>query len=516
MATKAPTVSEVRRKELSERKTMNQVTKMGEATEEVNLYLVPLRSGAAAAACMDESTKMGDTRALGDTLFKVLDEMVLADKDCPVKLGDMIVGPGSGRESLHAAKAAAFKLRLNGVWVIRVIEQYATYIINRCCATLVASATRAITEPTHELVLPNSFFPSKVIQQVAAQHGLQATCRRVFDSDSEHMYMISALDDKVEKVMKSGLLLTADNVKYDFTPVTRRATLEDVFVYGLSGKGSGERDFVPEFARSFQLSSDLVRLTQAQANPSVGFVGRVRYPYTSERYDAAYELFDAGALALYNPNKPTLKPLEIYVAPSLLELQAVTGIAMVLKGGEEKKLEEKNEEDKNGQPRIVELEPTPAAAAAAGPTPMCVLVPMRVWEARRKAGVEAAARGREWRVQAWMQGLGARPEAWRRAIKRAGMAAGALQADAGEAAGSTDAAGSPMPGVQVELRIPRVSSPSREEGSHRTGDDGAEMGGGETARRLPEPVRVGWVRWRATCHLLGWGWDVRGRMRRGK
>ena len=61
------------------------------------------------------------------------------------------------------------------------------------------------------------------------------------------------------------------------------------------GKASGARDLVPEWARSFSTSSDMVKLTEVNETVrSVGFVGMITYPYSPARHDVACEIFDRG------------------------------------------------------------------------------------------------------------------------------------------------------------------------------------------------------------------------------
>ena len=76
-----------------------------------------------------------------------------------------------------------------------------------------------------------------------------------------------------------------------------------------------------------------------------------------ETYDAVSELMDIGQFKLINPRRPDLKPLEIYLAPTLAELQEIVPVQFA------KPVVAITEE---GEEEPVELDLTPAAPAALG------------------------------------------------------------------------------------------------------------------------------------------------------
>lgn len=156
--------------------------------------------------------------------------------------------------------------------------------------------------------------------------------------------------------------------------------MEQAYIFGLGGKGSAARDLVPTWASNFGVSKDLVTLTQVnEVNRDAGFVAKIEYPYSSERYDAAHDLFDQGHFALYNPNRPNNRPLELFVAATLLELQALVKVRIV---------RQTNAVIADDEETVRAVELSPAVSG-------CVLIPFALHTLRASVGEEAAQRGRE-------------------------------------------------------------------------------------------------------------------------
>jgi len=55
---------------------------------------------------------------------------------------------------------------------------------------------------------------------------------------------------------------------------------------------------------------------------------KVVYPYSLARYDMVYRLFKQARFQLVNPRVEGSKPLELFVAPTLIELSHVTGVSL--------------------------------------------------------------------------------------------------------------------------------------------------------------------------------------------
>ena len=71
------------------------------------------------------------------------------------------------------------------------------------------------------------------------------------------------------------------------------------------------------------------------------------YPFTAARYDLVTKLLTEGRFKLINPRVPDAKPLEIILAPNLLELAQVTCLPLAMAPRPLK-------DDDDDEPRVVE------------------------------------------------------------------------------------------------------------------------------------------------------------------
>ena len=55
----------------------------------------------------------------------------------------------------------------------------------------------------------------------------------------------------------------------------------------------------------------------------------VEYPFSEDNYDKVYDLFDTGHYSLKNSRRPNAKPIEVFVAPTVLELQLMTSVKCI-------------------------------------------------------------------------------------------------------------------------------------------------------------------------------------------
>jgi hypothetical protein len=122
------------------------------------------------------------------------------------------------------------------------------------------------------------------------------------------------------------------------------------------------------------------------------YVVAFKFPYSEKSYDTMCRIFTAERFKLINPAVPEMKPLEIFVAPTLLELQKITGVPMLAPARIEAK-----EEDDEPAARCLDA---PAAGASAGEW---MMVPARLWESRAACVAEAAALARAWEQRRLMR-----------------------------------------------------------------------------------------------------------------
>ena len=448
--------------------TLESLSTLEPVVEEANIWLTPLRGGAAAAAVIEESTQGAAATKAENAMWQYIVDKIEADGTGLV-VSDVVPG---GRASLSFVRSNTLRHRRNGVLMLRIAEFYVTHTVQAFKADVIVASTPK--QVTHEVSIPKALFPARVLEQINTQLGAAATVKKAWDDDDEMVYcIVSTSEAMTSRIEKNGLVLTVENTKFEFKRVVRRVTLETIYVFGVMGKGSAERDLVPAVASAFALSSDLVRMTEVGGLvPGCGFVAAVKFPFSSERYDMVYELIELGSFALYNSNKPNLKPLEVFVAPSLVEMQHLTGVKML----REPVAEIEEVEIIAVEPRIVEVTPPRAAATET----RCVLFPALAWRMKAEVGRRAAVEGRR-RARARVA-IGAAMAA------RLKGAAGVACAGARRTAGHDSHAAAARTQV-LSLRRPTGARTTTSTTTTKRQDEG---------RELPTGPRSWWHEWR-TC-----------------
>jgi hypothetical protein len=320
-------LKDARRAQMEGMKTIGMISKIAAVEEERTITLTFLAAGPAAAAVMSEVTQGDDANACEDAAWTALSAVLDCNDGSGLKTDDIVVG---GRSSMRAGRSNQLRHRRSGVYTLRVKEFYVAHVTRKMQDTAVVSVP--IEEPDFEVTVGSEMFPSAVIEQIYIQTGgAAAVMRKAWETEGKFTYLIKTTSAAMATlVVKNGLVLTEENVRYEWRVVHARVTMEQVFIYGSMGLGSTKRDVLPEVAGGFGLSSDLVRVTEVgDTLPGCGFVGCIKFPYSSERYDLVYELLDMGSFLVFNSEKPHLKPLEIFISNSLVELQHVTGVAIV-------------------------------------------------------------------------------------------------------------------------------------------------------------------------------------------
>ena len=385
-----------------------------------------------------------------------------------------------------------------------------------------ALASQALVDATHEVDIDKNLFPAGVVEQIYLQLKTVATVRKAWEAEDRFTYQVQSPSEALStRLEKQGVVLTAENMRFVFRRVTTRVTLETVFTFGTTGKGSTERDLVPEVGESFGLSSHLVKCgAVGDVLPSAGFIGSLKFPYSSERYDLVYELLFAGSFALCNPNKPHLPPLEVFIAPTLKELEHITGVAIVRSKAAIEK-EDKEELAISMAPlNLTSAFDEAGQGAAAAPSTdgsasaRCVLVPMRAWRLHACCARAAAEEGRR---------RGALVCGQRRALRRAWrmlMRAHSWGALSTWLAGRTAADPSvvscfPQCIGQGQV-VSAVASRLREAGANAQSVDdvGVAAGGVAAAWDALATRREAWVASRRMDRQLGWGYAARMRAAR--
>ena len=143
-------------------------------------------------------------------------------------------------------------------------------------------ASQALVDATHEVDIDKGLFPAGVVEQIHLQLKTVATVRKAWESEDRFTYEVQspseALSTRLEKQIADG---GEQAVRHVFRRVTLRVTLETVFTFGTTGKGSTECDLVPEVGESFGLSSHLVKCgAVGDVLLSAGFIGLLKFPYS--------------------------------------------------------------------------------------------------------------------------------------------------------------------------------------------------------------------------------------------
>ena len=114
------------------------------------------------------------------------------------------------------------------------------------------------------------------------------------------------------------------------------------------------------------------------------------HPYSKRTYLGASMLFDRGKFKLINPDLPFIKPLEITIAPTLLELQHIVGFTLTRPLSMDAATLAEEE-----PPAILDLSPVIGVPIGAS-----VLVPLSEWDAKGDVAREAARLATAWRDSA--------------------------------------------------------------------------------------------------------------------
>ena len=278
----------------------------------------------------------------------------------------------------------------------------------------------------------------------------------------------------------------------------------------MTGKGSAEDLLLPEFASSINVSKDLVSVFDCpEVDKSVAVVTAIKYPYSRQTYDMVDKLLSVERFKLHNPNNPGSKPLEITIASTILELQAITGLSLI-------RARKVIGADEPSKPALdFRVEATAAAAAKGAPTPPrattetgglqgcrvqgagCRLVPAWLWELREGVIREAA-------------------EVARRRVGEAARGAAAWGAETAAASARRDEPVHEQPGMLHDLPpwlcdLDFLASSQFDFGFEAVGDDRLRSA---SSWRGARGSALQWAEARGMQRLHGWGWCVRGARRR--
>ena len=213
-----------------------------------------------------------------------------------------------------------------GFYKLRVDAKYQKIISAQLTANCVVAGWPEQPD-TDVFFLDRKWHASKIMEQIFIQFGVNSTPSTIGAPRGMRGYRVSlsaALRTQTEGTLDLGAL-----GKFTAVPVSDRVNMETMYVTGPTGEMSAKLDFGKALAQYLGVSSDLLNFTRVRETPRGVIVLAVEYPYSQEAYDEVAELFDVGHYSVVNSRKPHLKPIEVFVANSVLELQQMTGLKCV-------------------------------------------------------------------------------------------------------------------------------------------------------------------------------------------
>lgn len=127
-----------------------------------------------------------------------------------------------------------------------------------CAVTYAYGATYS-----HQVIVPDNFYPGAVMEQIAIQNnGLAASFRRDFSiGKNAYVYSVDLDLARQTEITKCGYLVQLGlQGKFRMLPVEQRMTFETIYAYGFSGVASAQAEGKQPFADELACPSDLVRI----------------------------------------------------------------------------------------------------------------------------------------------------------------------------------------------------------------------------------------------------------------
>lgn len=308
-----------------------------------DILLWALKSSIAKGAVFDECTSAEKVDECTLVAWEIIKSSIKADEEGI----DIETAIPEGRRALVANRSRNHKLGFDGTYTLSVSMQYDEYVASclKSCFGLIISP-EDIESFDYECPIPRSLFTAGVLEQFTERVGVNATPRFDYAYRNSTVYSFKVQSSAQEAlILKMGGITLGKVGTFPFKPAVTRTTMEEMFVLGTTGVGSAREDLRPAVAGAISCSSNKVKVHDESPSVKSAFkVIKVVYPYSRIRYDAVTRLFKQGHFQLVNPRVEKAKPLEIFVAPTLIELGYVAGVTLVknntldLGGDEEEEL----------------------------------------------------------------------------------------------------------------------------------------------------------------------------------
>ena len=299
----------------------------GEVDNFKDILIWPLRSTSAKVAAFDEVTPAEKIDVCTEKAWGLIKAAIESDKAGI----DVFTAIPRGRRALVANRSRNFKLGFDATYTLSVVEAYDQHVLS-----CIIGMFGAIIEPDeiesfdYEVAVPRGLITGGVLEQISIHLGVSAAPRFDFAYRTSTVYCFCVTSAAHEaRVLKMGGITLGKMGTFPFKPATVRVTMEDMYVLGTTGVGSARADLRPAFAGAVACSTNMIKAGEAQSVKKDFKVIKLTYPYSSARYDAVTKLFKQGRFQLVNPRVEDAKPLEIFVAPTLIELGHIAGVTLV-------------------------------------------------------------------------------------------------------------------------------------------------------------------------------------------
>ena len=318
-----------RRDVISDLPTMSAVTQLKGVRDQVDISVVSPSGGTLNGAHITEADAPERVDEKVASLYKLITDALAAGK---AGMTIDVAVPG-GRAAVYAVsvRADVFKNRRNGVVRMRCDEAASAHLIGVVRGLGgVAAFTKGET-CTHEIIVPAKLFPASVILQILLQLSVHAIACRSYEYTKSMAYRFEVTSAaQLALIEKKGGVTLGQHGTFPVAALRPKLTFETIYALGCTGEGSARLDLLPEVRTALAVSKDLVSISQVAIHGrSKACVVAIKVPFSQVTYDAIYELLDGGRFKLINPRKPKCQPLEIFLAPTLPELQMVSGVMLL-------------------------------------------------------------------------------------------------------------------------------------------------------------------------------------------
>jgi hypothetical protein len=219
-----------------------------------------------------------------------------------------------------------------GIFKLRVKEEWLKEVRRILDGAMVVYTEKPEVAPTDVIKLPRSAFAGKVLESLKIQFGISALATTMGAPKDQRLFQLALTDVQRKVIDVEGGVDLGDIGTFDLVPFVDKVSMEEILLYGPTGVESGRLDTCASLAKHLGVSSDRLSISKLQDTARGMSVFCVSYPFSIERYDAVYDLFESGCFTVYNQRmlraNKVHKPIVVYCAQNLLELQEVCGVRL--------------------------------------------------------------------------------------------------------------------------------------------------------------------------------------------